>query len=283
MSNRNRNASADHPRASGKVWLILLALIVVAVLEFGDLFSDPAGTPATTHQPSTDLTSDWTTSNANAHSPYYALQSANYSWPPNKAGEISANLMAKNYYLVFDGSGSMGLRDCGGQDKLVVAKSAVLQFIDRLHADANIGLFVFDRQGARQRVSLTTGNRAQLQNAVQNVIAGGDTPLSKSIEHGFIALTNQAEKQLGYGEYHLVIITDGEASSGFQPTLKVAKILESSPVNIHTIGFCIDENHSLNQPGLTFYRAADDQEALTAGLNEVLAEAPDFAVLEFAN
>lgn len=50
---------------------------------------------------------------------------------------------------------------------------------------------------------------------------------------------------------------------------------------LHTIGFCIGEKHSLNQPGRTLYRAADNPEQLRAGLADVLAEAPSFADQKF--
>jgi hypothetical protein len=52
-------------------------------------------------------------------------------------------------------------------------------------------------------------------------------------------------------------------------------------VNIHTIGFCLNQSHALNIPGKTLYKAADNPEALAEGLESVLAEAPDFNVDSF--
>jgi hypothetical protein len=60
-------------------------------------------------------------------------------------------------------------------------------------------------------------------------------------------------------------------------------MLAESPVVLHTIGFCIGEAHALNQPGRTYYRAADDPGALRRGLDEVLAESPVFDLTEFHN
>ena len=60
-----------------------------------------------------------------------------------------------------------------------------------------------------------------------------------------------------------------------------SRLLAESPVVIHTIGFCIGEKHSLNQPGRIDYRAADDPVALARGLSAVLAESPDFTVTDF--
>ena len=94
-------------------------------------------------------------------------------------------------------------------------------------------------------------------------------------------LIRQGRRQLGYGEYHLIVVTDGQASSGQDPTGVVDEILASSPVVIHTIGFCIGEDHSLNQKGRVLYRTAQNAAELREGLEQVLAEAPDFTVTQF--
>ena len=105
--------------------------------------------------------------------------------------------------------------------------------------------------------------------------------MRSAAEAGYKALTEQAKKQLGYGEYHLVIVTDGEASSNEDPESAVRQILRDSPVQIHTIGFCIGEGHSLNIPGQTYYAAAGSPEELDAGLAQVLAEADDYILLDY--
>jgi Ca-activated chloride channel family protein len=113
------------------------------------------------------------------------------------------------------------------------------------------------------------------------VAAGGGTPLSTAIEIAYKKLTAQAKKQLGYGEYHLVVVTDGEATSGYEPDKVLAKILSESPVVVHTIGFCINTQHSLNQPGRTIYNTAQDYDSLRQSLQGILAESPEFSVSEF--
>jgi len=101
------------------------------------------------------------------------------------------------------------------------------------------------------------------------------------VTRAYRKLTEQAARQLGYGEYHLVIVTDGEASQGQDPTSAVNRLLAQSPIVVHTIGFCIRTQHSLNLPGRALYRPADNPGELRRELAEVLAEAPSFAVLEF--
>jgi hypothetical protein len=95
-------------------------------------------------------------------------------------------------------------------------------------------------------------------------------------------LTDQARSQLGYGEYHLVVVTDGEPDPDSEdPTPVVEEILEQSPVVLHTVGFCIDDDHVLNQRGRTFYAAATNPRELREGLQAVLAEADTFDATQF--
>ena len=205
-------------------------------------------------------------------------------WPPvtDQAVAISNDLMARNYYVVLDGSGSMNYSACSGsQSKMAVAKAALSVFAKSVPGDANLGLQVFDGKGLRELLPLGAGNRAQFVKLVQNVVAGGGTPLLDSVNQAYNKLLEQGKKQLGYGEYHLVIVTDGEANTGQDPTPTVNKLLHESPVVLHTIGFCIGNDHSLNQAGRVLYQAADNPEALSQGLADVLAEAPQFTVSKF--
>ncbi|HEV8096565.1 MAG TPA: vWA domain-containing protein, partial [Burkholderiales bacterium] len=133
----------------------------------------------------------------------------------------------------------------------------------------------------REQIPLAPGNRDRFKAVLAQVRAGGGTPLQSSITQAYAKLEVQGARQLGYGEYHLVVVTDGEASDGQDPTAAVKVILDRSPVVLHTIGFCIGPKHSLNQPGRTIYKAADDPNQLRQHLSDVLAEAPRFDVTGF--
>jgi hypothetical protein len=81
-----------------------------------------------------------------------------------------------------------------------------------------------------------------------------------------------------------VVVTDGEPDPANEdPTPIVKEILTQSPVVLHTIGFCIDANHVLNQPNRTYYTSATNPEQLQKSLQAVLAEAPSFDAAKFAN
>lgn len=205
-------------------------------------------------------------------------------WPParDQAITVSKDLFAKNYYIVLDASGSMSGRACSGdQSKMEAAKAALAAFAESVPAGANLGLQVFDNQGVNEWLPLGTNNREQFTRLVNKVRAAAGTPLRDSITQAYAKLLEQGGKQLGYGEYHLVIVTDGEANSGQEPTSVVNTLLKASPIVLHTIGFCIGTDHSLNQAGRTIYKAADNPGALRQGLTDVLAEAPQFSVTKF--
>ncbi len=207
------------------------------------------------------------------------------NWPPPKKDDrtqtVAENILAKNYVLIFDGSGSMMERRCSGSKrKIEVAKTAVTEWAKSIPEDANVGLVAF-HENALSRLSLTGKTRAEFLKVVNGIAAGGGTPLGRAVNLAHAMLVQQARSQLGYGEYHIVVVTDGEANNLQALASAVKAVLDTSPILIHTIGFCINERHSLNQPGKTMYKTADNPQALRKGLQEVLAEAQSFDVKTF--
>ena len=211
---------------------------------------------------------------------------ARYDWPRGGTEgkvELAANLAARNFYVVLDGSGSMADKGCSGNmRKMDAAKQALAEFSKAVPADAQLGLTAFDGGGISERVPLAVGNRSAFMAAVNAVVANGGTPLKSAIAIGIAKLEEAARRQLGYGEYTLVVVTDGDASVGEDPAEVVGDVLGRSPVAVHTIGFCIGTNHSLNQPGRTLYKSAQSPEELRSGLGAVLAEAESFDAAKFA-
>jgi hypothetical protein len=207
------------------------------------------------------------------------------AWPPAKdeGVAVAPDLFARNYYIVLDASGSMNEKGCSGeQSKIKAAKEALKAFVETLPRDANLGLQVFDGRGVNEWLPLGVNNRPEFQRQLDTVRANASTPLRAAITNAYGKLLGQGARQLGYGEYHLVIVTDGHADQGQDPTGIVNRILTESPVVVQTIGFCIGAKHALNQAGRTMYREANNVEELRKGLADVLAEAPQFTVTQFA-
>lgn len=201
--------------------------------------------------------------------------------PPPLAGAAPAQpaitdklLTRRNFYVVFDGSGSMNESRCAGfSTKIKVAKKAVKEFERCLKPEDNIALIVFDGRGVAERVPLGHDNRARFEQEIDAVEANQSTPLYQSIGLAFEGLKRQMTRQLNYGEYHLVVVTDGEATDSEGG---VIERINRTPVILHTIGFCIGPGHSLNQPGKTYYADAQNPEAVKKGLQGVLAESARF-------
>jgi hypothetical protein len=220
----------------------------------------------------------------------YAASPLMNNWPKEQGNAeasvftVSADLIAKNYYLVLDASGSMMDDSCetGNSNKMASAIDALSHFTAQLPQDANFGLAVFLDGELQELLPLGKNNRNDVVELVSRIVPNGGTPLDHAVDFGYQKLLAQGKRQQGYGEYNLVIVTDGLASSGHDPQRAVTLMLSEAPVALHTIGFCIEENHSLNQTGLTVYRSANDPESLKQGLVEVLAESPEFDLSSFS-
>jgi Ca-activated chloride channel homolog len=215
----------------------------------------------------------------------YGTNGVRNDWPTMTEGAVSdaGDKLAKNYYVILDDSGSMKSDICatGHTSRLSAAIEALAAFAEGLPPQANIGVMTFDGGKFTELLPLGKRSSKEIRDLSRRVVAGGNTPLATAITRGYEALRTQGASQVGYGEYHLVVITDGEASDGEYPDTIIDRILTESPLDIHTIGFCIGEDHVLNQPDTLSYQPADNVQSLRQGLQDVLAEAPAFTVSSF--
>lgn len=206
----------------------------------------------------------------------------NGTWGHDAKSKVDEkSLLLENYYFVFDGSGSMADTGCSGgttEGRIEPAKRAAIRFAQGLPASANLGLFVFDNNGVGERVALGRGtaNRAAFAQAVRAIVAGDGTPLGASLNTALQTLHDEANRQHGYGGYHIVVTTDGQATDASTMGQAVDQIVQT-PVVLETIGFCIEEGHPLNVPGRTVYHNAMNPEDLNKGLDAILAESDSFA------
>lgn len=211
-------------------------------------------------------------------------------WPEPGAEEIQRFdpvLTRDNYMAVLDMSGSMKESNCAGQygSKAEAARQALAAWLKSIPRDANLGLVVFSSNQVQLKVPLGVDNRDKFVQAVQSTRPDGKTPLKDALAIAYKELERRARYQQGYGEYRIVVITDGMHSSGQDPRPVVEAILNNpaNPVLIYTIGFCIDES-ALHQPGRTMYQSASNPEELSRGLSQVLAESSQFdTIQEFQN
>jgi len=183
--------------------------------------------------------------------------------------------LTRNFYFIFDGSGSMQ-EGLDNKVKLEGAQEAVRKFLTKIPDGDNIGLYVFDRQGAREVVPLGSGNRPVFMEAIDNVQASGGTPLAQAIRFGTQKLVEQYKRQLGYGEFRLVVVTDGIAKN----IPGAARYAQGFRIPIYAIGLGIEGDHPLRAHAVS-YREANKFDDLEKALEETLAELPSFDVAEF--
>ena len=201
-------------------------------------------------------------------------------------GATGAASTARNIVVVYDNSGSMneGFRHQTGQNrfrtKIEGANWAVHEFIKTVPDDVNLGLMVFGEDGGREVVSLGPNNRQAFLNAIDTVQAGGGTPLGEAILDAVDRLTAQYKNQLGYGEFRLIVVTDGEAT-GRVTVEEAVKYTDSYGFPIYTIGLDVSDNHELRKFSVKYF-AASSAEDLQKGLEESAAETETFDDAQFS-
>lgn len=209
----------------------------------------------------------------------YGEQPTRNDWPPleHAAENFSdpRDLLKSNYYVILDGSEEMAQRGCSSSgSKLGDAVQALAAFIDAVPEDANVGVMAINHGRLIELAPLHGETRINPQTLAQ-LSAGGGAPLRSAIFRADEQLTRQAQRQLGYGEYHLVVISGGSVAPGEEPADVMRRLLNESPLNLHIISLCSGASDTLNEPGLgRIYHAADNYAALQQGLSAVLDATP---------
>ena len=174
-----------------------------------------------------------------------------------------------NVVVVVDASGSMGTPMRGtNRDRMSVARDALKQVLGQIPGTTHIGVLVFPN--GNWVYPLGPRNDTQLEGAIDSIRAGGGTPLGAYMKTGADALLEARKRQLGYGTYRLLVVTDGEANDanlveGYTPDII------SRGITIDAIGVEMEPRHTLATK-VHCYRSADDPESLRQAINEVFAE-----------
>lgn len=197
-----------------------------------------------------------------------------------------SDLLARTYMVVFDGSGSMswdGRNQCPQirNSRISVAQDAVKTFAQGFGANDKVGMVIFEDGSSKYTLPFGYNQGDEFVRQVNNIDPDGGTPLRSSIALAFNELRKEGSRKKGHGEYHLVIVTDGDPSSSREdPKSLVNAIAKDSPIQIHTIGFCLKPGHALNQSFLNYYQV-DNKASLVRSLQSVLAESDSFSNTDF--
>lgn len=194
--------------------------------------------------------------------------------------DVSAH---NNVVIVVDASGSMN-DDMSGHRKIIVAKDALKSVLKEIPQDTFIGIICFG--GSSGWVyPIGIKNEVKINAAIDSIWASGGTPLGEYIKKGADALLQQRKKQLGYGSFRLLVVTDGEANDTNLVDKYVPDVI-SRNIILDVIGVNMESKHTLAKYAHS-YRSANNLQQLHTAIRTVLAEISitkgdpvDFTILE---
>jgi hypothetical protein len=190
------------------------------------------------------------------------------------ASALAADSEGVALAIVYDTSGSMKEpvrdREGGSTAKYVIANRALLSVVQQLQAfgtnssrPLEVGLFVFQGDGAREAVKFGPFDPQALQNFARRFSApNGNTPLGN-------ALGAAAHKVLSSPQprKHVLIITDGVNTAGEPPAvvlprLKAEADQKKSSFAVHFIAFDVNAGvfSGVKKQGATVVAAADEKQ-----------------------
>jgi|GEM_PF-3039935 len=172
--------------------------------------------------------------------------------------------------IVLDDSGSMK-EGMGGPNKMDAAKQALRTVLQGIPATTWIGLLAINAGWAYE---LGPRNDVRLHAAIGTISADGRTPLARNIKDGADRLMAERAKQLGYGNYRLLVVTDGAETENARTIETYPPEVRARGLTLDVIGVAMDVGHVLAKYAHT-YRNASDPASLEHAIREVLAERVD--------
>lgn len=174
--------------------------------------------------------------------------------------------------ILLDCSGSMDSNMSGGQ-KMDVAKTA-LKFVAEnfIRPGTNVGLLTFEGRGVKNDWLYPLGpfDKAQFIKAIERPEPGGGTPLGEYLEKAADALIEFRTKSRGYGEFKLLVVTDGEANDSSLVD-EIAPRIKQRGFILDAIGVAMSSSHTLKRIA-DHYADAQSPETLTRAIQQSFAE-----------
>ena len=192
---------------------------------------------------------------------------ASFAWTATAAASDSV-------VIVLDDSGSMNEKMTGGVKRIDAAKKAIDAVLKQFPPDTRLGLLLLNGEKSKKHWAIPLEHLSvpQATRRVDSVMADGGTPLGDRIREGADALLQLRVKQI-YGNYRLLIVTDGEANDARLLDQYLPDVLSRGLI-VDAIGVDMKQNHSL-ATRVHSYRRADDGAALSKAIQEVFAEKVD--------
>lgn len=178
-----------------------------------------------------------------------------------------------NVVVLLDNSGSMDSQMSGTRyRKIDLAKNVLKSVLSQVPKTTQIGLVTF----GDDKVADLPPSRPEILDRIDQISVGGNTPLGRYMKVAADDLLAKRSKQMGYGSYRLVIVTDGEASDS-QLVKEYTPDILARGITVDVIGVDMDEKHVLakgknGKPIVHSFRHVKDVKALQASISESLAE-----------
>ena len=189
-------------------------------------------------------------------------------------GIAENELHTDNIIVILDASGSMreNFRAEQTKSKMDAAKAALREVLAKVPDDTHIGLLVFSGNNIQDEWVYPLGPKDtdRLMAAINIPQPGGGTPLGKYMRVGANRLLEQREKQYNYGNYRLLVVTDGEAQDKDKVAQYTPEILNRQ-IRVDVIGVDMKTDHNLAKDADS-YRKADNPGELVAAVSQILAE-----------
>ncbi|MEL6179676.1 MAG: vWA domain-containing protein [Myxococcota bacterium] len=170
--------------------------------------------------------------------------------------------------ILVDASGSME------GTKMVQAKKTLTEVLSKLPQDTWVAVLAFSNEHVATVYPLNQVDTTKLNTAINAIRPSGGTPLGKAIKAGADILMTERAKQHGYGNYQLVIVTDGEASGQGEPSRMqtYAPMVGQRRIRMDVIGVEMPggQRHWLANTAHS-YQAAEDAVALAAALKQAIS------------
>jgi len=182
----------------------------------------------------------------------------------------TAAMAQQNVVVVLDNSGSMDYRMKDGT-RLEVAKSVLIKVINGLPEETRLGIVLLNGQWESQDWFVPFGvlNKKDVSQKLQDLRAGGGTPLAGAMKAGADALLTVRAKE-HYGNFKLLVVTDGAADDTSLVDTYVTDI-NSRGVIVDAIGLDMSSDHSLATK-VHSYRNANNPEQLLSAVSATFAE-----------
>jgi uncharacterized protein YegL len=189
---------------------------------------------------------------------------------------VPAAPAAEHVVILLDASMSMTTDMTEEQTRMDAAKAAIAKVVEGLPDGVPIGLVAFTTASTTEWYHpMGPLDKAKFREGLESIEPGGGTPLGAYIEVAANVLLKARKANQGYGEYRLIVVTDGEAEDPERMDA-AAQALLARGVMLDVVGVQMENTHSLARMAQS-YRNTEDAGSLEQAVSALLAETGDSA------